>query len=127
MYGDYRDWRTSDGCLVRIDVMAERPGPEHCDFQSALVIITGVPCGARYTTILDSAHYVRDPENVFGDFGTSFGFDPDAELPAVAVDTGLREGDRGLWVVPEDETAVYLVLGDTTERWPLDREPAGCV
>jgi hypothetical protein len=126
MYGDYRIWRTKDGCRVRIDVMAERTGPDHCDFQLALVIITGTPFGARYTNAMNAREYVRDPENVFGDVITSMSFDPDADLPSDAVDTGLREGNRELWVVPGDESAVYLVLGDTTERWPLDPEPAGC-
>jgi hypothetical protein len=117
---------TADGCLVRIDVMAERTGPEHCDFQSALVIITGVPFGSRYTNATNDREYVRDPENVFGDFLTSIGFDPDADLPADAVDSGLREGDRELWVVPADDSTIYLVTGTTVESWPLDPEPAGC-
>jgi hypothetical protein len=127
MYGDYRDWKTTDGCQVRIDVMAERTGTEHCGFEAASVIITGIPFGARYTDDSNDAQYVRDPENVFGDLGTSMAFDPDAELPSGAVDTGLREGRRELWVVPGDASSVYLVTGDVTERWPLDPEPAGCI
>jgi hypothetical protein len=127
MYGDYRDWRTTDGCRVRIDVMAERTGAAHCDDQSALVIITGVPFGARYTDASNEAEYVRDPENVFGDLLTSNAFDPDAELPPDAVDTGLREGNRALWVVPTDDSAIYLVSGTDVESWPRDPEPAACI
>src|SRR5215475_11397071 len=39
-YADYREWTTNDGCLVRIDVLADRQGPEHCGYQDARVIIT---------------------------------------------------------------------------------------
>ncbi|MGH3029199.1 MAG: hypothetical protein ACRDNE_00255 [Gaiellaceae bacterium] len=34
-FADYQPWTTVDGCLVRIDVLADRPGPEHCGFESA--------------------------------------------------------------------------------------------
>jgi hypothetical protein len=126
-YADYRSWVSADGrCLVRIDVLADRPGPEHCGFDAARVLVTGIPVGARYTTPEDSAHYVRDPDNAFDDLVTARAFDPDAVLPADAADTGFREGDTQLWVDPSDGSAVYLVTGQTVERWPLDPDPAIC-
>jgi hypothetical protein len=119
-FGEYRDW-TRDGCLVRIDVLADRAGPDHCGWQSARVIITGSPLGARYTNDGDDVEYVRDPNNVFE---LSERFDPDATLPAAAVDTGYRsEGDE-LWLVPDDGTSIYLVGGDRVERWPRAEPPA---
>ncbi len=123
---EYRDWTTTDGCLIRIDVLGDRPGAEHCGFESARAIVTGEPVGARYTDANDDAEYIRDPENVFGDADTAAAFDPDAELPAGAEDTGFRQGATELWVDPADESAIYLVTGDVTELWPFDPEPTGC-
>ncbi|MEO8246885.1 MAG: hypothetical protein ABI622_07150 [Chloroflexota bacterium] len=126
-YADYTPWTTPDGCLLRIDVIADRPGPSHCDMQAARVIITGRPVGAPYSTEADTAQYVRDPQDVFGDPQTAAAFEPDADLPPDAVDTGYRQASSSLWVVRADPSSIYVVDGDTTERWPLDPEPAGCV
>jgi hypothetical protein len=125
-YGGYTPWTTPDGCLLRIDIVADRPGPAHCGFEDARVIITGIPVGTPYSTVEDSAHYVRDPGDAFGDPATADAFDPDADLPLSAVDTGYRQADAELWVVRADPSSVYLVDGDIVERWPLDPEPAGC-
>lgn len=125
-FAEYTPWTTPDGCLLRIDVVADRPGPAHCDMGAARVIITGVPVGAPYSTVEDSAHYVRDPQNAFGDPATAEAFDGDADLPLDAVDTGYRQASTSLWVVRADPSSIYLVDGDAVERWPLDPEPAGC-
>ena len=119
-FADYREW-SRDGSLVRIDVLADRPGPDHCNFQSARVIITGSPLGARSTNDGDDVEYVRDPNNVFGLTET---FDPDARLPADAVDTGYRSEGTELWVVPADDTSIYLLEADHVERWPRADPPA---
>jgi hypothetical protein len=125
-YADYRRWTTADGCLLRIDVLADRPGPAHCGFEVARVIITGIPIGARYTDASSSATYVRDPGNVFLDPATASAFDPHARLPEGAVDTGFRQQGTQLWVGPTDHSAIYLVAGASIERWPLDPDPALC-
>ena len=122
-HGDYLPWTDREGCLLRIDVLAERPGPEHCDQQRARVLITGQPLGARYTTAADDTEYVRDPEGVFGDAALTAGFDPDAEVPATAVDSGYRRGDLALWHDPADPSAIWLVGPDQTERWPAGEPP----
>ena len=109
------------GCLVRIDVIADRRGPDHCEYQSAQVIVTGSPLGARYTNDGDDIEYVRDPNDVFGLAET---FDPAAALPADAVDTGFRSEVTELWVVPGDDTSIYLVEADHVERWPSAEPPA---
>jgi hypothetical protein len=124
-FADYRHWKTSDGCLVRIDVLADRPGPAHCGFEAGRVIITGIPIGARYADG-SSSTYVRDPGDVFGDAATASAFDPRAKLPEGAVDTGFREEGTQLWVDPTDRSAIYLVAGTSVERWPLDPDPAVC-
>ena len=126
-FAEYTPWTTPDGCLLRIDVIADRPGPEHCGMESARVIITGRPIGTPYTVERDSAQYVRDPEDVFNDPATAEAFDADADLPAGAVDTEYRQGSVQLWVDPADPASIYLVDGATVERWPLDPQPAGCI
>jgi hypothetical protein len=89
-YADYLPWTDRDGCLLRIDVVAERPGPEHCGWGRARVIITGQPLGTPYTTPADTTEFVRDPDGVFGRPDLSTGFDLDAALPDDAVDSGYR-------------------------------------
>jgi hypothetical protein len=111
---------------VRIDVLADRPGPAHCDYQAARVIITGIPIGARYSNEGNAATYVRDPTNAFGDAATASAFDGHATLSTGAVDTGLREGSAQLWFDPANRSAIYLVTGTAVERWPLDPDPAIC-
>jgi len=126
-FSDYRQWWTAEGgCLIRIDVLADRPGPEHCGYESSRVIITGIPFGARYSNQRDAAEFVRDPDNVLGDAATSNAFDPDVQLPERAQDTGFRTIDTQLWVDPTDGSSIYLVLGDRVERWPRDPTPTIC-
>ncbi len=118
-FADYREW-TRDGCLVRIDVLADRPGPQHCGWESVRVIITGSPLRSRYTTANDAVEYVRDPNNVMG---LDTKFEPDATLPETAIDTGYRSGDESLWMVPGDDSAIYVVTDDGVEQWPLAAAP----
>src|SRR3954468_20783754 len=80
-YAPYRPWTDRSGCLVRIDVLAERPGPEHCGSQGATVLIAGRPLGTRYGTAADTIEYVRDPDQAFGRAQLAQGFEPDARLP----------------------------------------------
>ena len=126
-FADYRLWSTAgSGCLLRIDVIGDRPGPEHCGFQDARVIITGIPVGARYSDPTDAAEYVRDPGNVLGDAATASAFDPVAELPEGAVDSGFRHEATDFWVNPMDPSAIFLVTGEVVERWPRDSTPTIC-
>jgi len=123
-----RAWITTDGCLARIDVIADYDGPEHCGFQSARTIVLGHPVGTRYSSPADSHVYVRDPENAYGDAQTAGLLDLDAELPAGAADTDFRLGPAQLWAVPGDPEFIYVATpGGSTERWPLDREPSMCL
>jgi len=122
-----RAWITTEGCLARVDVIADYDGAAHCDFQSARFIVLGHPIGTRYSSPRDSHVYVRDPENAYGDARTAGLLDLEAELPAGAADTGLRLGPVQLWAVTDDPEFVYLATpGGPVERWPLDREPALC-
>ena len=122
-YAEYAAWTDAKGCLVRIDVLAERPGPSHCDWQDTRVIITGAPFGARYTQPADSRHYVRDPEGSYGDPALSAGFAADAVLPSGTNDSGFRSGELELWLDPADESAIYLKGPVAVERWPRGDVP----
>jgi hypothetical protein len=47
-------------------------------------------------------------------------------LPDAAVDSGLHREGWAIWTAPDDETAIYLVGPDHTERWPRARTNIGC-
>ena len=67
-------------------------------------------------------HFIRDPKGVFGDPALVEGFDPDATLPSDATYSGFRSETRQLWTAPSDPDAVYVVEGDSVERWPAGEQ-----
>jgi hypothetical protein len=111
-------WTDREGCIIRIDVLTQQVGPDHCGWEKATVLTTGRPLGARYTTPSTDQQYIRDPEGVFGDPALAAAFDPDATLPATAVDSGFRRDGVQLWYDPADPSAVWMVGPDRTELWP---------
>lgn len=125
-YAAYKPWANTEGCLIRIDVLAERPGPEHCGWEAAEVLIVGRPVGEKYTAPDDATEYVRDPAGVFGQPPLVAGFSEHALVPASATDTHFRRGDVALWVDSSDDSSVWIVRdsGDA-ERWPKGSSP-GC-
>jgi hypothetical protein len=59
------------------------------------------------------------------DFATTF--DGSATLPTDARDTGYHRNGWQLWVVDGAiDRAVWLVHGDTVERWPAAKEIMAC-
>lgn len=118
---DYRDWTTTSGCLVRIDVISETAGPAHCSFERVEIISTGTRIGARFSTSQDTATYIRDPKAVLHDPKISNGFQQLRSLPRGAVDSGLRRGATQLWSRPGDAGAIYLRSRGSVERWPRGR------
>ena len=124
-----RGWRQPEnvlwyrnGCVVRIDVITDRRGPEHCGWSSARVIVVGSPLGTPFTNTNDDVEYIRDPAFVLGD-GIGAGYEANATLPADAVDTGYSTDTEAMWVVPGDDRFIYLVLSDRVERWPKGESP----
>lgn len=122
-FAEYLPWTDRDGCLIRIDVLAERPGPEHCGWERARVLISGIPLGVLYTGTTDSIEFVRDPEGVFDVPEFVDGFAILDELPADAIDTNYRQGERELWLSPSDPQAAYLKSPVSVERWPQAQVP----
>jgi hypothetical protein len=122
-FADYLPWTDRDGCLVRIDVLAERPGPEHCGWESTRVIVMGDPLGVLYSGTFDSIEFVRDPEGVYDVPAFVEGFRLVDGLPMDAVDTNYRQRERELWLAASDPAAVYIVSPGGAERWPQGEVP----
>ena len=122
-YAEYAPWTDRDGCLLRIDVFADRPMPDHCGWGSARVLITGSPIGTPYRTADESVHYVRDPDGVLERPGLTESLDLHATVPPEAVDTGYRLGDVEVWHIPGDESFVWVVSPEGVEKWPSGETP----
>lgn len=125
-------WQTANGCLVRVDVLYGSRGVAHCGWESVRFLWTGRPVGSRMperfveTGPTDTLlHFVRDPGGAYKP-ELAQAFASDAALPAGAVDTGFRQDGSELWIVPGDDSSVYLRTGDAVERWPRDPEPFLC-
>lgn len=117
----YHSWMDRSGCLVRVDVLTDGPGPAHCGYEAADVLWVGDKLGERYRTDeVQELSYVRDPEGVFDLPAVTAAFDPDATLPNAAADTGYHRDGIALHVDPADPSAIWLAYPDGhVERWPL--------
>jgi hypothetical protein len=122
-YADYAPWTDANGCLIRIDVLAERAGPEHCGWEKTRVLISGDPLGTRYSNHDTSLNYVRDPGGRYGVQAFVDGFRTIEELPTDAIDSGFRRGNAELWLSPSDPDAVYIWDSGAGERWPKGEPP----
>jgi len=117
----YRQW-FRDGCLVRIDVITDRAGPDHCGWGGTRVIAVGTQIGLRITSEADTTQFVRDPSNAYR-VGLNVGFDATSTLPTAAKFSGYQSASEELWLVPGDDQYVYLVSGERVERWPAGEPP----
>jgi hypothetical protein len=106
-------WHTHDGCRVRLDFVMTRRGA--C-FDGVDDILLGWPLGTTHTHH-DNRIYLRDPERLSGEeSGEALQFD--ATLPGAAMNTGLRQENNKLWLIPGDDEFIWLVNEDSIERWP---------
>jgi hypothetical protein len=117
----FREW-FRDGCLVRIDVITDRPGPDHCGWDGTRVIAVGNPVGERFTSEADTVQFVRDPVNAYR-AGLDQGFEARTTLPATARFSGYRSASEELWLVPGDTQFIWIVSGQKVERWPAGAPP----
>ena len=90
-----------------------------CDRGSMAVLALADPLGQGLDK-LDPRDYFRDPKGEAAANGWLTGpHDGHSALPADAVDTGWTNGNVDLWESPSElDEAVYLVRGETVERWP---------
>jgi hypothetical protein len=116
-------WTDTLGCPVRVDVLYERTGPDHCGWQDTRVLVTGDPLGTRFQPFTNDVEYVRDPDGLYSDRGFVEGFARLDSLPPDAVDTGFRLRDRELWTSPSDPDAIYINSANGVERWPRGEPP----
>lgn len=106
-------WTDRAGSRVSTETIRSYPGAGHCGWDSAIWLH------------VDGQLYFRDPNRVMAEW-TSSRFDANVDLPAGAVDTGYRTGDRQLWLVRGGDA--YLVSPQRVERWPRSTDPLiGCM
>jgi hypothetical protein len=119
-------WATSDGCALRLDVLMTRQGEDACGGEEVADILMGSPLGVS-TERSKPRIFIRDPKGILATPRTSEAFDPDAQLPPDAEDTGFRQGGVELWMRQANDAFVYLVDEEANvEAWPKWRRWVGC-
>jgi len=106
---DARVWVNADG-MILIDVA----GPEHCGWSLArfLAVYEELPLWRG-----DFRNYIGDPVQILPPGTLVPPYDGDAQLPRDATDSGYRQVDLQLWLVP-DGSAAYIVGPGYVELWP---------
>ena len=121
-------WYGPDGDPVpeESNIINAIKGPEHCDWDSGVMLHLGWPLGRDAANFSETRQYFRDPQRVFpaDDFMTKYAADVD--LPKTAENTGYRTDFMELWLDRTDGSAAYLVFSDHVERWPRSRGGIAC-
>ena len=108
---------TKDGRAVDGQELNSIAGPDHCEWQSAVVMHLGWPLGTVSRTSAEIHQFIRDPKGAI-DPGLRDRLAIAVPLPGDAADTGYRYGDLELWLAPSVPDAAFLKVGDDVERWP---------
>lgn len=124
-YNDYLRWQDEAGCNVRVDVISNSMGPDHCGWTKAEWLTIGDPVGTsvgQEQISEDARTYIWDPE---GDLGVDDGIDrattlPVDELPETAAATGYQRDGGELWLDPKDPDHAYRVRDGEAQRFALD-------
>ena len=101
-------------------------GPDHCNWESAVMMHVGWPLGHDASDISEARQYLRDPEGLFQNGMLMTTFEANVELPKGATYTGYQTEFMQLWLDSKDHTAAYLVFDDHVERWPRAQEVIAC-
>jgi hypothetical protein len=113
---------TNDGRPVDGSILNSIAGPEHCGWQSAVMMHLGRPLD----TLSRSVHqFIRDPNGVI-DRDLRDRLAQHVALPPDARGTGYRDRGLELWLSPSHPDAVYLRAGDDVERWPRAHQVVAC-
>lgn len=119
-------WTGPDGETVPSEVLNVLRGPQHCDWQSSVLLHVGWPLGTAADTAADIRQYVRDPKGVLPDVVMG-SFGADVQVPAGASATGYEADGVGLWLGEDGgEEAIYVVFEEHAERWPRTAEVIAC-
>lgn len=116
---------TKDGRAVDGQELNTIAGPEHCDWQSAVLMHLGWPLGTVSRTSAEIRQYIRDPDGVL-DQVTRASFGAGVALPPDAEDTGYRHGRLELWLSPSEPDAAYVWAAGDVERWPRTEQIVAC-
>lgn len=121
-------WYGPDGHEVPMEsnVINAITGPDHCDWEGAVIMHVGWPPGHDAADASESRQYLRDPERIFPRGSLMTRFDPDVELPERAEYTGYRTDFMELWLDKKNDKAAYVVFADHVELWPRAGEIIAC-
>ena len=117
-------WSTWDGCVARVNVIKSQMLSAACGWDSARTITVAATIGEQIVRRSDERTYLRDPLHVVPGNVFPLAFSPN--VPADAVDTGLRFGSDQLWVVGPRDDSLYIVTADGVELWPAVESPPSC-
>ena len=117
----------ANGCLIRTDIasMETLPATAHCYAGLSFATI-GTPFGSSIAST-SARTYVRDPDGDLAPGGAQGEFDPDAQLPATATNTGFSSDGQSIWIDSADDAVLYVVRSDHVEAWPRLTQPLGCM
>ncbi|GIF66624.1 hypothetical protein Ais01nite_46590 [Asanoa ishikariensis] len=116
---------TRDGRDVDSEELNSIAGPDHCGWESAVMLHLGWPLGTVSRTSAQIRQYIRDPDQVIR-YGVSGKVEIGVDLPPDAQDTGYRNGALELWLAESDPHAAFLRAGDEVERWPRADPVVAC-
>ncbi len=111
-------WTDETQCAIRLDTMWHRFGQEHCGWEATERISIGLPIGTPYTgPEADPPGQDWDPFFFFNTDGVFPGLPAGeviatADVPASAIDTGMRTVTGRQMSIAEDESALYEIQGD---------------
>jgi hypothetical protein len=112
-------WTDAAGHRVPTSRIVSEAGPEHCDWQAMTFL-------ALDGGSLDGgSSYVAHPDPTYYPDYFAVPYAEGRPLPAGAVDTGYRLGDRRLWLAA-DRSRAYVGTAAAVDVWPAEVQPLGC-
>ncbi len=105
-------WTSTD------QTVTAHPGSRHCGDENVLFLNLG------------DEQYIYDPGSTIERQLLTTEPEKNVNLPADAVDTGLRRSENEMWLAADGD-AVYVVSGDAVagdpaQKWPRAVTPIGC-
>ena len=116
---------TKDGRPVDGRELNSIAGPDHCGWQSAVMMHLGWPLGTVSQTSDEIRQFIRDPDRVIA-YGVGGELSMQVALPADARATGYRMGEVELWLAASEPQAAFVRVGDDVERWPRADPVVAC-
>ena len=112
-------WTDAEGDVLPTRTLDVWRGAEHCGWQAMTFLSLG-PWDDKVPTFIANPlpylrEYVAEP------------FQPHANLPPDAVDSGFRHGEDRLWVAPDRSRAYVGSSPSDVEMWPRMVKELGCI